>query len=141
MIKYKREESGDIVAKLSKEKARKYNDALTSIKKKYITVYDLSQATGIKERFLREDLAYFDPMIRLDQGYDIRPLLPKIAKYAKPRKPRKSKETEPLPDLGAFIYDRMTLPGGIFDRDAQLDIKQLRLMKRIINEKIRGMKK
>jgi hypothetical protein len=128
------------MTKLSKVKAQKYLQALLTIKKKYVRIYDLSQKTGTKEAVIREDLAFFDPMIRMEEGYDVRSLQTKLTKYgATPKKTAKAKEK--LPKLGDFIYEKMTLPGGIIDSNMNLSTKDLKMLKKIVNETLKGMKK
>ena len=141
---------GDNMQRLSKAKAKRYLEAFKKINKKYITVYDVAQMTGIVEQVIQDDLAYFDPFIRLDPTYDLSAIFPKLNRYAggatpaakgASQKGKQNNHAAELPTLGSFVYEHMTMPGGIIDRNISLSLKDLKLLKKIINATIKGMKK
>lgn len=128
------------MTKLSKKKAVKYLAAMEDIKKKYITVYDLAQKTGIIENVIQEDLAFFDPMIRLNPTLDLTKCIPGLTKLA--NKGTSKKVKAPLTTTVAeFVFTNMTVPGGLIDCNCVLSEKQLKELKKIINITLKGMKK
>ncbi|MDD3383754.1 MAG: hypothetical protein PHX46_02970 [Bacilli bacterium] len=133
------------MAKLTKVKARKYLIIIQKLKKKNITINDIAMSIGIRDSVIREDLAYFDPIIRLDEKYNVATLINPLEKLINTKSPskkhiKKSKVKTIYEGIGDFVYKNMTIPGGIINRNAILNEKQLKDLKKLINEELRQMK-
>ncbi|MEA4821518.1 MAG: hypothetical protein VB122_04735, partial [Erysipelotrichales bacterium] len=63
------------MAKLTKVKAKKYLLIMQKLKRKNITINDIAMSIGIIDSVIRDDLAYFDPIIRLDESYNVATLI------------------------------------------------------------------
>jgi hypothetical protein len=126
-------------------RVREYSRALKSINKKYITLEMLMKKTGRVGEVINDDLVYFDPLIKFDVAYNYATLLPKLEEYIanyeqtlqKPREivPVKAKELDKYDSISDFIYQKMTIgKSGIIDKNRVLTDRELRALKRLIND-------
>ena len=60
---------------------KKYLNALTKTKAKYITAERLSRIIGIYPEIINDTLSYFEPMLMMDPEYNLLALVPEIKKY------------------------------------------------------------
>lgn len=131
----------------------KYVSKLKKSKKKYMTSENLSKIVGVYPEVINETFSYFDPIVNIDYQYNLIDLLPQAEQYIHEHNLKlnsedhvkkdvitkaKLKEYESIAD---FIYKKMTV-GGIFDKSALLSDRDLRMLKRLINDeqKIRKLK-
>jgi len=126
---------------LTKEKARKYLRIISN--KKYLTFHELSLEVGIMEDILREQLSTFDPMVRMFEEYNVCDLSSAIEEYLIPTKVMpKRNNTKPsaYESIGDFVYANMTVPGGIVDRGMELNLSQLKALRKLVNAEIKEKK-
>lgn len=129
---------------------KKYLAAMAKTKAKYITADKLSHTLGIYPEIISETLSYFDPMINMDYEYDLTELIPQMEEYinkSQEKKPvvvKKSLVTQKILDqydsLGDFIYKKMTI-GGLLDPNIELTDKDLKVLKKLIQEEQTKRKK
>lgn len=126
-------------------RVREYSRALKSINKKYVTLEMLMKKTGRVGEVINDDLVTFDPLIKFDVSYNYASLLPKLEEYIanyeqtvqKPREivPVKAKELDKYDSIADFIYQKMTIgTSGIIDKNRVLTDRELRALKRLIND-------
>ncbi len=131
---------------ITKTKARKYRSELNKFKMKVVTVARLSAQIGIIESALREELAFFDPMVRMDESYNLLHLLPELDCYVEPsivKSPRSKarKKSSPTYDsLGDYVYRNFTVPGGIVDQHVVLSDQQLHDLRKLVLAEIKFRK-
>lgn len=127
---------------LTKEKARKYLRIISN--KKHLTFHELSLEVGIMEDILREQLSIFDPMVRMFEEYDVVDLIPAIEEYLVPTKvmPKRTvtAKKNAYESIGEFVYANMTVPGGIVDRGVELNLSQLKALRKLVNAEIKEKK-
>lgn len=127
---------------LTKEKARKYLRIISN--KKHLTFHELSLEVGIMEDILREQLSVFDPMVRMFEEYDVVELIPMIEEYLVPTKvmPKRTvtAKKNAYESIGEFVYANMTVPGGIVDRGVELNLSQLKALRKLVNAEIKEKK-
>ena len=131
---------------------KKYLSALTKIKAKYVTAERLSKVVGIYPEIINEQLSYFEPTLMMDPEYNLMELVPTLKKFVIEKEEEKSstlikkpaikKQTlEQYDSVSDFIYKRMTLVGGLLDRNVVLSDTDLRILKKLIVEEQQARKK
>lgn len=133
------------MAKLTKVKAKKYLLIMQKLKRKNITINDIAMSIGIIDSVIRDDLAYFDPIIRLDESYNVATLIASLEKFINTKSNaktsvKKSKVRLIYDGVGDFVYKNMTIPGGIINRNASLNEQQLKDLKKIVNDELKQIK-
>ncbi|MCK9198995.1 MAG: hypothetical protein M0P49_05275 [Bacilli bacterium] len=133
------------MAKLTKVKAKKYLLIMQKLKRKNITINDIAMSIGIIDSVIRDDLAYFDPIIRLDESYNVATLIAPLEKFINTKSNaktsvKKSKVRLIYDGVGDFVYKNMTIPGGIINRNASLNEQQLKDLKKIVNDELKQIK-
>jgi hypothetical protein len=112
----------------------------------------LSKKIGIVGDVINNDLAYFDPLIKFDLNYNYKDLLDQLEEHIKnyeetkqkPRniRPVQKKELDQFESIADFIYQKMTIgTSGIIDQNRELTDRELRALKRLINEEQARRKK
>ena len=82
----------------------------------------------------------FDPLIRLYPDYNILQLLPELKKKYVERKRRPSRINviaDEYESIGDFVYQNMTMAGGIIDRNIVLSKDQLKVLRKLINQELK----
>ena len=131
---------------------RKYLNAIVKLNKKYVTADRLSKVVGIYPEIINEHLSYFEPTLMMDPEYNLMELVPALKKYVVEKEEEKSstlikkpaikKATlEQYDSVSDFIYKRMTLVGGLLDRNVVLSDTDLRILKKLISEEQQRRKK
>lgn len=126
-------------------RVRDYYRAIRSINRKHVTLEMLSKKIGIVGDVINNDLAYFDPLIKFDLNYNYKDLLDQLEEHIKnyeetkqkPRniRPVQKKELDQFESIADFIYQKMTIgTSGIIDQNRELTDRELRALKRLINE-------
>lgn len=126
---------------LTKEKARKYLRIISN--KKHLTFHELSLEVGIMEDILREQLSTFDPMVRMFEEYNVCDLIPAIEEYLVPTKvmPKRTPAKKNIYEtINEFVYKNMTVPGGIVDMGLELNLSQLKALRKLVNAEIKEKK-
>ncbi len=129
---------------MTKARAKRYLKSIRSWKKKRMSITDLSLDVGIFEDVVRDNLAAFDPMIRMLPDvnvleYEI--LLDKFISEIKVIKPKqKPKKVGNYKGIGDFVYKNMTIPGGIVDASIELSFEQIQVLKKLVNEEYKAKK-
>ena len=129
---------------------KKYLNALTKIKAKYVTAERLSRVVGVYPEVINETLSYFEPMLMMDPDYNLLELVPAMKQYVIDLEEKKTspinheeiisrKQIEEYESVVDFIYKKMSV-GGIIDRGAYLTEKDLRIIKRLANEELKKRK-
>ena len=128
---------------LTKEKVRKYLRLIQVQKVHSFT--ELSLQTGTMEDVLRDQLSVFDPMVRMFEDYDLSELINALEDFLQPsslpsRKKVKRGKAKTYASIGDFVYQCMTIPGGIVDSSVDLDIDQLKALRKFVNAEIKAKK-
>ena len=132
---------------------KKYLNALLKIKARYVTADRLSKVIGIYPEIITETLSYFEPTLMMDPSYDLLDLIPSIKEYIIKKeekksqtlivkaKPIKQKEIDKYESIGDFIYKKMTIAGGLLDKNASFSDTDLRVLKKLVSEEQAKRKK
>lgn len=130
---------------------KKYLSSIIKINKKYVTTERLSKVVGIYPEVINETLNYFNPMIKMDPEYNLMELVPTLKKYVSDKedektntlvkKPQPQRITEHYDSIGDFVYRKMTVAGGLLDKNINLSDLDLRILKKLINEEQQKRKK
>ena len=130
--------------KFTKGRAKVYLKAINSWKKKTMTVADLAAIVGIYEDVIRDQLAIFDPMIRMMDDVNVIDLKPQLEEYvevvSKKTTPRGRGPKLKYKDIADFVYRNMTVAGGIVDGSIKLNHEQLKDLKKLVNEEYKKAK-
>jgi NADH/NAD ratio-sensing transcriptional regulator Rex len=126
---------------LTKSRAKLYLEGLLRSKRKHINTSDLAQTIGIVEDFIRDELSFLEPMVRLDLDYNLMDLMPQLEAYLAHKVERKKSLVKTKPSnyqsIAEFVYKNMTVSGGIIDSGFELDDQQLKDLKKLVNEAIK----
>lgn len=127
---------------------KKYVISIKKAKSKILTLDAFSKIVGIYPDVLAEQLSLFDPMITMNIEYDVKELLPAMEKYIEDEESSKikvnreavfKKDLLPYSSVQEFIYGKLTID-GIVDKSASLSDKDLKILKKIINEELKKRK-
>ncbi|MCF0108048.1 MAG: hypothetical protein HUJ59_03490 [Bacilli bacterium] len=129
---------------------KKYLSAMQKIKAKYITAERLSKVVGVYPEIINENLSYFDPMLAMDPSADLLELVPEIKKYIIDIEEKKTptvhkdsikkKEISEYNSINDFVYQKMTY-GGMLNKEAYLTDKDLKILKKLIQDEQEKRKK
>ena len=129
---------------------KKYLTAMSKNKVRYMTCERLSRIVGVYPEVIAENLSYFDPMLNMDPSYDLLVLIPQMKEYIQqeedkkanvaPKVVAKKKDVVPYESVSDFVYKKMTF-AGMVDRNLVLNEKDLRILKRLVNDELAGLKK
>ena len=129
---------------------KKYLSAMTKNKVKYMTCERLSRIVGVYPEVIAEALSYFDPLLNMDPSYDLLVLIPQIKEYIQeeeekkasnaPKIMAKKKDINEYESVSDFVYKKMTF-AGMVDRNLVLNEKDLRILKRLVNDELAELKK
>ena len=129
---------------------KKYLTAMSKKKVKYMTCERLSNLVGVYPEVIAENLSYFDPMINMDPAYDLLVLIPQIKEYIQQEEDKKApsapkvvatrKDIVDYESVSDFVYKKMTF-AGMVDRNLSLNEKDLRILKRLVNDELAALKK
>ena len=129
---------------------KKYLNAMTKNKVKYMTCERLSRIVGVYPEVIAEALSYFDPLLNMDPSYDLLVLIPQIKEYIQeeeekkasnaPKIMAKKKDISEYESVSDFVYKKMTF-AGMVDRNLVLNEKDLRILKRLVNDELAELKK
>ena len=129
---------------------KKYLTAMTKQKVKYMTCERLSRIIGVYPDVIADTLSYFEPMLKMDPSYDLLVLIPQIKEYIQNEEEKKSpsapkvvatkKDVVEYESVNDFVYKKMTF-AGMVDRNVQLNEKDLRILKRLVNDELASLKK
>ena len=129
---------------------KKYLSAMSKNKVKYMTCERLSRIVGVYPEVIAENLSYFDPMLNMDPSYDLLALIPQIKDFIKEEEEKKAsnapkvvarkKDVSDYDSVSDFVYKKMTY-AGMVDRNLVLNEKDLRVLKRLVNDELSSLKK
>ena len=129
---------------------KKYLNAMSKNKVKYMTCERLSNLVGVYPEVIAENLSYFDPMLNIDPTYDLLVLIPQIKEYIQNEEDKKAptgpkvvatkKDINGYESVSDFVYKQMTF-AGMVDRNLVLNEKDLRILKRLVNDELAALKK
>ena len=129
---------------------KKYLSAMTKKKVKYMTAERLAHIIGVYPDVIAETLSFFEPMLKMDPSYDLLTLIPQIKEYIQSEEDKKStnapkvvatkKDVVEYESVNDFVYKKMTF-AGMVDRNVQLNEKDLRILKRLVNDELAALKK
>ena len=129
---------------------KKYLNAMTKSKVKYMTCERLSRIIGVYPEVIAENLSYFDPLLNMDPSYDLLALIPQMKQYIQeeedkkvntaPKVVAKRKDVVEYESVNDFVYKKMTF-AGMVDRNLVLNEKDLRILKRLVNDELAALKK
>lgn len=129
---------------------KKYLQGMAKLPKaKYITAERLSRIIGIYPEVINENLSYFDPMIMMDYEYNLLELVPAMKKFIEDKENKRAPTPKPVvvrkneideySSYFDFIYKKLTI-GGMIDRSAVLSDKDLKILRKLINEELANRK-
>lgn len=129
---------------------KKYLVAMNKSKAKYMTCEKLSKIIGIYPEIIAEQLSYFEPTLTMDPDFNLLELIPQMKAYIIEVEEKKTpvvrhdvvtkKNVDEYESINDFIYRKMSV-GGIIDKSAILTDKDLKILKRLINEEQQKRKK
>ena len=129
---------------------KKYLNAISKNKVRYMTCERLSTLVGVYPEVIAENLSYFDPMLNMDPSYDLLVLIPQIKEYIQQEEEKKAptapkvvatrKDIVEYESVSDFVYKKMTF-AGMVDRNIVLREKDLRILKRLVNDELAALKK
>lgn len=139
-------------AKPTKAEVKRILGGLKRSKKKVVSLENLSRVVGLYPDVLADTLAYFEPMIRMDESINIRDLEPSLHAYvAEPMKPVAAdkpkrvvvsrKELSRYSSIPDFVYKKMTNVGGLVDTAATLTDEDLLVLDKLVQNEIKRRKK
>ncbi len=126
--------------KITKVKVKKYLSIIKNGKKKHFDVASLSSSTGINEDSLREELAYFDPLIRLMEDYNLKDIIPELENYLTKPMVKRAKLTSKYNSILDFVVKNMTSNGDLIDKYVKLNKTQLKDLEILVKREIRKAK-
>lgn len=125
---------------------KKYLNGITRANKKYVTTERLSRVVGIYPEIIAEHLSYFEPTLLMDPDFNLMELVPAVKKFIIDKEEAKNnvqvnkkvaikkKQLEEFESIQDFIYRKMTVAGGLLDKNAYLSDTDLRILKKLIVE-------
>ena len=129
---------------------KKYLTAMSKNKVKYMTCERLSRIVGVYPEVIAENLSYFDPILNMDPSYDLLALIPQIKEYIQEEEDKKAapvhkvtatkRDVVEYESVSDFVYKKMTF-AGMLDRNLVLNDKDLRVLKRLVNDELAEFKK
>lgn len=130
---------------------KKYVNGILKLKKKYVNAERLSKIVGVYPEIINENLSYFEPTLMMDPEYNLLELLPAIKQYIVEKEEEKAntlvkrtvvkkKEIAQYESVSDFVYKKMTIAGGLLDKNAYLTDKDLEALKKLINEELKKRK-
>lgn len=129
---------------------KKYLNLMSKNKVKYMTAERLSRLVGVYPDVINETLSYFDPMINMDPSYDLLVLIPQMKEYIQQEEEKKAnnapkvmatkRDVVEYESVSDFVYKKMTF-AGMVDRSLVLNEKDLRVLKRLVNDELASLKK
>ena len=129
---------------------KKYLTAMSKNKVKYMTCERLSRIVGVYPEVIAENLSYFDPILNMDPSYDLLALIPQIKEYIQEEEDKKAapvhkvtatkRDVVEYESVSDFVYKKMTF-AGMVDRNIVLNEKDLRVLKRLVNDELASLKK
>ncbi len=133
---------------MNKTTAKKYLSVISLTKKKYITSEQLSRQMGIYPEIINEQLSMFEPTLAMDPSFNLKDLIPAIEEYIasleatkhKVARVEAKKESKKYKSVSDFVYQHMTV-GGLVNRNASLSEKDLKVLRKLINEELEELKK
>ena len=126
--------------KITKVRAKKYLDTIKKSNKKYVTSAYVSTTLGIMEDVVREELSYFDDLIRLLDDFNLVEIIPNLNAYINTRVKRE-KPTQKYISILDFVYKNMTTSGGLIDKSTKLNKTQLNDLNILVKKEMKKVKK
>ena len=126
--------------RLTRERALKYISIMEDWSSSEMNVKDLALNVGIYEDVIANELANFDPLIRLYTDYNILQILPELKKKYQTKRRGQSAVTikaDEYTSVADFVYQNMTMPGGIVDPNIILDKEQLKILRKLVNQELK----
>lgn len=130
---------------------KKYLAAILKIKAKYVTSERLSKVLGIYPETINETLSFFDPMICMDYSYNLMDLVSVMKEFVKDDDNKQDpidrseavykSDLAPYDSITDFIYQKLTIAGGLIDKNARLTDNDLRILKKLVTEELNKRKK
>ena len=122
---------------------KKYLNGLIKLNKKYVTTERLSKVVGIYPEHINEALSYFEPLLQMDPEFNLMELVPTLKKYVTDQEENKTlikkpaikkNELDQYDSINDFIYKKMTSVGGLLDYNIVLSDRDLRVLKKLVQE-------
>lgn len=129
---------------MNKTIAKKYLNAIQGNKKKFLTCESLSKTMGIYPEVIASNLAYFEPLLAMQPSYNLKDLVPQIETYILEETNKAPKKQHVIVSKGNvnqydsvadFVYKKMTV-GGLVDRNVELSVVDLKILKKLIQIEI-----
>ena len=127
-------------SKLTKVDVKKYLTHIKKSNKKFYTAEMLSSSIGIREDVIREDLAEFDPMIRLMEDYNLNDIVSDMEKFLEKPMIVRNKPTVKYQSVMDFVMKNMTSNGDLLDKYIKLDKTQLKDLEIVVKRELRKSK-
>lgn len=127
-------------SKLTKVNVKKYLDHIKKSGKKFFTAEMLSASIGIREDVIREDLAEFDPMIRLMDDYNLKDIVAPMEDFLGKPMVVRDKPTVKYQSVMEFVIKNMTSNGDLLDKYMKLSKTQLKDLEIVVKKELRKSK-
>ena len=129
---------------------KKNLNGILKLNKKYVTTERLSRVVGVYPEIIADHLKGFDATIPMDPDFNLMEIVQQMKEFINDKEEEKSQavkkpaihksdlnEYESIQD---FIYRKLTY-GGVVDRNATLSDRDLRILKKLIQEEQNKRKK
>jgi len=129
---------------MNKTLATKYLNTIKKNKSKYVTLDLLSRDLGYYSEVIAKDLSEFEPMLNFDPGINLKNIIDALEKYVSSFvvEPKKKSVTTIKKGITyqQFIIEKMTIPGGLLDKNISLSEKDLKTLRKLINDELKSLK-
>ena len=124
---------------------KKYLNGILKLNKKYVTSERLSKYVGVYPEIISDHLSYFEPTLKMDTEFNLVELVPTLKKWLNDQEENKAltsnkktslkkRDYEQYDSVSDFIYKRMTIVGGLLDRNVVLSDQDLRILKKLVSD-------
>ena len=130
---------------------KKYLNGILKLNKKYVTCERLSKFVGVYPEIISDHLSYFEPTLPMDPEFNLMELVPTLKDYIVSKEENKTLiskkpaikrgELSEYESIVDFVYKKMTFGGGLVDKNAYLSDRDLRVLKKLIQEEQNKRKK
>ena len=133
---------------MTKTSAKKYLSAIKKSKIRNLTCEALSRSMGIYPDVIASELSYFEPMLSMDLGFDLRELVPSLETYIEQQELAKPKEKvlhvnsielRGYESVNDFVYKKMTI-NGLVSRNMKLNQDDLKILQKLVEIELKSTK-
>ena len=130
---------------------KKYLNGILKLNKKYVTTERLSRVVGNYPEVISGHLSFFNATIPMDPEFNLMEIVPAMKQFIIDKEENKNvlvkkpaikrDELSEYESIVDFVYKKMTFGGGLVDKNAYLSDRDLRVLKKLIQEEQNKRKK